>query len=104
MGAGIAEVLARNGLHVVGVEPDEAGVERGRGHIEHSTGRAVSRGQLTEDEKAALFGRIELNSDLERLSDVDLVVEAIPEHLDLKAGLFAKLDRICPPDAILATN
>jgi 3-hydroxybutyryl-CoA dehydrogenase len=104
MGAGIAEVLARNGLQVVGIEAGEAALERGRGHIEHSTGRAVSRGKLTAEEQAAIFDRIELTTELERLADVDLVVEAIPERLDLKTELFAKLDAICPPDTILATN
>jgi 3-hydroxybutyryl-CoA dehydrogenase len=104
MGAGIAEVLARNGLHVVGVEPTEEALLRGRGHVEHSTGRALKRGKMTAEEQAALFERIELTTDLERLSDVDLVVEAIPERLDLKTELFAKLDKICPPETILATN
>ncbi|MFN2624628.1 MAG: 3-hydroxyacyl-CoA dehydrogenase NAD-binding domain-containing protein, partial [Mycobacteriales bacterium] len=49
MGAGIAEVLARSGLQVVGVEADEAGLERARQHLEHSTGRALKRGKLSED-------------------------------------------------------
>src|SRR3712207_4788785 len=104
MGAGIAEVLARNGLQVVGVEPEQAGVDRGRGHIEHSTGRALSRGKLTEQEQAGIFERIEFTTSLEALADVDLVIEAIPERLDLKADLFARLDTICPPETVLATN
>ncbi|MDQ1711491.1 MAG: 3-hydroxybutyryl-CoA dehydrogenase [Frankiaceae bacterium] len=104
MGAGIAEVLARNGLQVVGVEPTEEALARGRGHIEHSTGRALARGKMTAEEQAALFDRVELTTDLDRLADVDLVVEAIPERLDLKTELFARLDKICPPETILATN
>ena len=104
MGAGIAEVLARNGLQVVGVEPTDEALARGRGHIEHSTGRAVSRGKLSEAERDEIFERIELTTELERLSDVDLAIEAIPERLDLKTDLFARLDKICPPEAILATN
>ena len=104
MGAGIAEVMARNGIAVVGVEPTDAGLERGRGHIAASTARAVKRGKLTEEEQATIFERIEATTDLERLADCDLVIEAIPEHLDLKASLFAKLDQICPPETILATN
>jgi 3-hydroxybutyryl-CoA dehydrogenase len=104
MGAGIAEVLARNGLHVVGIETDDAAVERGRGHIEHSTGRAVARGKLTAEEQAEVFDRIEMTTDLERLADADLVIEAIPERLELKTELFAKLDAICPPETVLATN
>ena len=104
MGAGIAEVLARNGIQVVGVEPTDTALERGRGHIEHSTGRAVSRGKLSAEEQAAIFERIEFTTELERLADSDLVIEAIPERLDLKADLFARLDKICPPETILATN
>jgi len=104
MGAGIAEVFARTGLHVVAIEVDEAALARGRGHIEHSTGRAVARGKITEAEQAALIGRIDFGIDLERLADVDLVVEAVPEHLDLKRQIFTQLDKICKPEAILATN
>src|SRR5919112_6244063 len=55
MGAGIAEVFARSGLDVVAVEPDEAGLARGRGHLERSTARAVSRGRLPEAERQALL-------------------------------------------------
>jgi 3-hydroxybutyryl-CoA dehydrogenase len=104
MGAGIAEVFARTGLHVVAVEVDERAVARGRGHVEHSTGRAVARGKLSEDEQRALLERIDFGTDLGRLAEVDLVVEAVPEHLDLKRHIFTELDQTCKPDAILATN
>ena len=57
MGAGIAEVFAREGFAVVGVEVDDAAVERGRGHLEHSTGRAVARGKMSDDDQAELLGR-----------------------------------------------
>jgi 3-hydroxybutyryl-CoA dehydrogenase len=104
MGSGIAEVLARSGLDVVGVEVDEETVARGRGHIEYSTGRAVSRGKLTEDERATVLDRITLTTSLAELADVELVVEAIPERLELKRQIFAELDKICAADTILATN
>ena len=104
MGAGIAEVFARTGLRVVAVEVDEGALARGRGHLEHSTGRAVARGKLSEAEQRALLGRIDFGTDVGRLAEVDLVVEAVPEHLDLKRHIFAELDQTCKPDAILATN
>jgi len=104
MGAGIVEVFARNGLAVVAIEINDAALERGRGHVEHSTGRAVARGKLTEAEQAALVGRIDFGTDLDALADVDLVIEAVPEHLDLKRQIFTQLDKICKPEAILATN
>ena len=104
MGAGIAEVFARNGLAVVAVEVDEAALERGRGHVDSSTGRAVARGKLSESEQQALLERITFTSSMDDLADVDLVVEAVPEQLDLKRAIFAQLDKICGPDTILATN
>ena len=104
MGAGITEVFARNGLSVVAVDVDDTAIARGRGHIEHSTERAVARGKLAAAEQQALLGRIEFGSDLGALADVDLVVEAVPEHLDLKRAIFNQLDGICKPDAVLATN
>jgi 3-hydroxybutyryl-CoA dehydrogenase len=104
MGAGIVEVFARKGLEVVAVDLDEAALERGRGHIETSTGRAVARGKLSENDKSMLLSRISYSIDLSAMSDVQLVVEAVPEKLDLKREIFGELDRICPPDTILATN
>jgi 3-hydroxybutyryl-CoA dehydrogenase len=104
MGAGIAEVLARGGLEVVGVEVDAAALERGRGHLGTSTGRAVKRGKLTEEAQAAILDRITLSTEFADLGDCDLVIEAVPERLDLKRRVFADLDRVCRPDAVLATN
>ncbi len=104
MGAGIAEVFARSGLPVVAIERDEAAILRGRGHVEHSTARAVARGKLTPAQQRALLERIDCGTDLAALAEVDLVVEAVPEHLDLKRAIFARLDEICKPETILATN
>lgn len=104
MGAGIVEVFARNGIDVVAVEVDQAAVEKGRGVLEHSTGRAVSRGKLSEEDQAALHARVHFTSSLDELADCQLVVEAVPEHLELKKELFGKLDAIVGPDAVLATN
>jgi 3-hydroxybutyryl-CoA dehydrogenase len=104
MGAGIVEVFAREGLQVVGVEPTEESLERGRGHLRHSTDRAVARGKLSEAERDALVSRVTFTTSMEDLADVDLMVEAVPEHLDLKREIFAAADKICRPDAVLATN
>jgi 3-hydroxybutyryl-CoA dehydrogenase len=104
MGAGIAEVFARNGLSVLGVEVDEAALAAGRGHLENSTARAVARGKLSDEEQQALLGRVTYSTDLDALAGADLVVEAVPEHLELKRQIFTQLDKICKPEAILATN
>jgi len=104
MGAGIVEVFARNGLHVLAAEVDAEAVERGRAHLDTSTARAVRRGKLTQDDADALLGRITTTTSLADLADVDLVVEAVPESLELKARVLGELDRVCRPDVILASN
>jgi 3-hydroxybutyryl-CoA dehydrogenase len=104
MGAGIAEVVARTGRRVVAVEVDDAAGERGRGHIEHSTERAVAGGKLTGAERTDLLGRIAYHTNLSALAGCDVVIEAIPESLAAKAEVFAEVDAIVGPDVILASN
>ncbi len=104
MGAGIAEVLARAGVEVVGVERDEAAVHRARGHLETSTARALKRGKMTQAEVEELLGRISTGTDLAALSDCELVVEAVPERMEVKKELFGRLDALVREDAVLATN
>ncbi|MCZ2806680.1 3-hydroxybutyryl-CoA dehydrogenase [Modestobacter sp. VKM Ac-2983] len=104
MGAGIAEVLARAGLSVTAVEVTDEALERGRAHVEQSTGKAVARGKLEAGDRDVILSRIRFTTAMEDLAVAELVVEAIPERMELKAQLFSKLDAICPPDTILATN
>ncbi|PSK86253.1 3-hydroxybutyryl-CoA dehydrogenase [Murinocardiopsis flavida] len=104
MGAGIVEVFARAGFAVTAVEIDEPALKRGRGHLERSLARAVSKGKLTEEEQWAVLDRVRLSTVREELRDADFVVEAVPERIDIKREVFADLDRICAPGTILATN
>ena len=104
MGAGIVEVFARSGYDVVGLDADEAAVARGQGHIEGSTSRAVARGKATEEERQAILGRIRFTTSYDDMSDRQLVIEAVPERLELKRIVFEQLDKTVAPDAILATN
>ncbi|MGK5521855.1 3-hydroxyacyl-CoA dehydrogenase family protein [Micromonospora sp. URMC 107] len=104
MGAGIVEVFARNGVDVVAVEVSEDALERGRAILTGSTDRAVAKGKLAEADRDALLSRVRFAVGLDALHSVDLVIEAVPEHLDLKQRIFAQLDRVCKPEAILATN
>jgi 3-hydroxybutyryl-CoA dehydrogenase len=104
MGAGIAEVFARDGFDVVGVEQTDEHMERGRQHIRHSTNRAVSGGKLDVSDQQALFDRLTLTTTLADVKDCDLVVEAVVEHLDLKREIFQTLDELVRQDAVLATN
>ncbi|ABD10383.1 3-hydroxyacyl-CoA dehydrogenase [Frankia casuarinae] len=104
MGAGIAEVMARAGIEVVGVELNDETLARGLDRIRHSTDRAMSRGKLTKVERDALLARIQAGTGIEAVADCQLVIEAIPERIEKKLGLFAELDRLCPPETIFTTN
>ncbi|GHD33526.1 hypothetical protein GCM10007147_38260 [Nocardiopsis kunsanensis] len=104
MGAGIAEVFARAGFNVVGVEIDQAALDRGKGHLDKSLSKAVSKGKIDEEERAAIDGRLTFTSSRNELADADFVVEAVPESIAIKRDVFGDLDRICSPGTILATN
>jgi len=104
MGAGIAEIFARQGLSVIAVEVDEKALDHGKGHVAASTARAVGRGKLSAEDAEALHGRITYATDLAQLAPCQLVVEAVPEKLDLKKKIFSALDDVVADDAILATN
>jgi 3-hydroxybutyryl-CoA dehydrogenase len=104
MGAGIAEVFARNGFQVIGAEVSEEAIERGRQHLDHSTARAVARGKLTPAQQDELLANITFTTSLADLADVDLVVEAVVESIELKKSIFAQLDAVVSPETILATN
>ena len=104
MGAGIAQIAVLAGNDVVGREVSEDLNEKARGRIDHFLGRAVEKGRLDAAAKDAAVGRQRTTTDLAELAACDLVIEAIVEELEPKRELFAELDRICAPDAILATN
>lgn len=104
MGAGIAEVISRSGYRVIAIEMSDDSVASARANVEGSTSRALARGKITDSDREALLGRISFTTDLRDLSVADLVIEAIPERLELKRELFAKLDEITPEHTILASN
>jgi 3-hydroxybutyryl-CoA dehydrogenase len=104
MGAGIAQVCLQAGLEVVGREVAPELGERARGRIDHYLSRGVEKERLTQDEKDAALRRLELTTELGDLAACQLVIEAAFEDLAVKRELFAELDRLVPPPAILATN
>ena len=104
MGSGICEVCARSGFEVVFSEITEEAVAAGQERITNSVERAVERGKLERSEADAVLGRISSTTNNADLADCHLVFEAVPEKLDIKKTLFAELDDILGPDAILATN
>jgi 3-hydroxybutyryl-CoA dehydrogenase len=105
MGSGIAEVAARAGCDVVVTEAADDAAKAGLARIERSLTTAVERGKLDDAEREATLGRIEVTTDVGRLADRELVVEAVVEDEATKVAVFQQVDRIVEsPDAILASN
>ena len=104
MGAGIAQICVQAGVDTVGREVTSELAERGRGTIQRYLARAVERERLTQSEMDTALGRLRVTTDLDDLAVCDLFVEAIVEQIDAKTELFAELERIVTPEAILATN
>lgn len=104
MGNGIAQVAAASGLDVIMNDIKEEFVARGLKTVSANLERGVAKGRLTAEDRAAVLGRIKTSTDLKDMARADFVVEAATEREDLKFGIFRDLDRICPPQAVLATN
>ncbi|MEV4760619.1 3-hydroxyacyl-CoA dehydrogenase family protein [Micromonospora sp. NPDC049559] len=104
MGAGIAQVAAQAGWRVTLRDLDDAATKRGLDGIRTSLERFAAKGVIGADEVEATLGRITPTTELEAAADADVVVEAVFERLDVKHEVFRGLDKICRPDAVLATN
>ncbi len=104
MGSGISQVVATKGFEVVMMDVSESALERGINGIEKSLGRLVKKELITEDESHQVVSRIVKTTDFTDLSDVDLVIEAVFEDMDVKKETYKKLDEVVRPDVVLATN
>ncbi|AVZ76237.1 3-hydroxybutyryl-CoA dehydrogenase [Streptomyces lunaelactis] len=104
MGTGIAEVLARAGREVIGIDISDAAARQAVTVLEASTARAVERERITEEERRNTLARFRTFSDLHAAADADLVIEVVPESYEAKQQVFRALDAIVRPGAILATG
>jgi 3-hydroxybutyryl-CoA dehydrogenase len=104
MGHGIAQVHAAIGKHVTLYEPDLARALAGRERIAGNLDRAVAKGKIDSDQRDATIGRVLATDDLELVRSADLVVEAVFEDLEVKRGLWARLDERAPDATVFASN
>jgi 3-hydroxybutyryl-CoA dehydrogenase len=104
MGHGIAQVAAQAGYSVLLEDMNNDLVAHGLARIEDNLRKGVARGKLTDEDMRAALARIRTSTRLEESADADLIVEAVIEQLDAKRQLFIRLDQLCKPGAILATN
>lgn len=104
MGNGIAQVFAASGFTVVMQDIADASLERGVATISKSLDRLIKKEKITDADKQATLARISTTTDVSQLAELDLVVEAASENLDIKAKIFQQLDQVCKPETILASN
>ncbi len=105
MGSGIATAVLLAGLPVMLAERDDEALARGRGTIEKNLAQAVKRGKLAEEKRTAILAdALTTTTDLEAFAETDLVVEAVFEDMGVKTDIFGRLDKVCKPGAVLATN
>jgi len=104
MGSGVAEVAAKAGCTVVLRSRSQAGADQMLASLKKSLDRQVSKARIEEEQATEIAKRVTAVTELDALADCDLVLESIVEDLAAKQHLFAELDRICKPEAILATN
>ena len=105
MGSGITLAMMNAGIPVVMVERDEAAIAAGRGRVEKTLQGGIDRGKLTEERRDWMLEHLYAGTtDMTALKDVDLVIEAVFESMDVKKDVFNQLDAICKPGCVLATN
>lgn len=104
MGSGIAQVCAQAGFNVKLNDMKQEAYERGIASITKNLDRNVSKGRMTEEEKSGVLGRITGSFDLKDAHDVDIVIEAAVENMEIKSKIFKTLDEVAPKHAILASN
>lgn len=104
MGAGIAQIAAASGHEVTLVEVRDELIQKGLNGIAKSLAKFVEKGTLTLEQKDAALGRLRGSTNSADLADADLIVEAIIENLAIKRDVYAKLDAICKPETIFASN
>ncbi|MGH7932563.1 MAG: 3-hydroxyacyl-CoA dehydrogenase family protein, partial [Candidatus Binataceae bacterium] len=104
MGAGVAQVAAQAGLNVLLNDISEDLCRRGLEGVERNLERMIQRGRFKPDERDRVIRRIETTPRFEDLAGADFVIEAVVENEDAKVALFQKLDKVCPPEVIFASN
>lgn len=104
MGSGIAQTAATHGIQVVMNDINEEFVAKGYNKIKKSLEKAVTKGRMTEEAKEEALANLTTTVSLEDAKDADFVIEAASENKEIKLGIFKQLDKICKPEAILASN
>jgi 3-hydroxybutyryl-CoA dehydrogenase len=104
MGSGVGQLCAQRGYEVTVVDISDEIIEKAKGKVTGGLGRRVEKGKITQDEMDSVLSRIKWSTDLNLAQNSDFVIEAIIENLEAKKEVYNKLDSICSPETVLATN
>ncbi|MFC1918477.1 3-hydroxyacyl-CoA dehydrogenase family protein [Chloroflexota bacterium] len=104
MGSGIIQVCAQSGYQIIALEKNEELLNKGLASIDYYLTRGVERGRISQQDKDSTLACIKGTTDISDFSDRDLVIEVVPEDINLKKKVFTELDKICPEHTILTTN
>lgn len=104
MGSGIAQACAQAGYEVVNIDTFESAIEKAKANIEKLFNKKVAKGSMTEEKKAEVLGRLTYSGSFEDVKGAFLVVEAVPEKIEIKKDTFKKLDAAADPETILVSN
>lgn len=104
MGSGIAQTFAQAGYEVVNIDTFEAALAKADANVKKLFEKKVSKGKLTEEQKDEILGRLSYSAKMEDVKGAEIIVEAVPEKIDLKKNVFAKVDELADPETIIVSN
>ena len=104
MGSGIAQTGAQAGYEVKNIDVFEPAIEKAKANIEKIFVKKIAKGKITEAEKAEVLGRLTYSSNMEDVKGADLIIEAVPEKIDLKKSVFEQLDKLADPETLIVSN
>ncbi|MCI8506472.1 MAG: 3-hydroxybutyryl-CoA dehydrogenase [Lachnospiraceae bacterium] len=104
MGSGIAQTFAQAGYEVTNIDTFPASLEKAGANVARLFEKKVAKGKLTEEEKKKILGRLTYSGNMEDVKGAALIVEAVPENMELKKSVFATVDGLADPDSILVSN
>lgn len=104
MGSGIAQVCAQSGYEVTNIDVSRDAIDKAKANMEKLFAKKIAKGSMTAKEKNVIFGRLTYSERMEDANDVDMIVEAVPEKMELKKSVFAQLDEIAATRTIIVSN
>ena len=104
MGSGIAQTCAQAGYEVKNIDVFEPAIEKAKENIEKIFVKKIAKGKITEAEKAEVLERLTYSSHMEDVKGADLIIEAVPEKIDLKKSVFEQLDKLADPETLIVSN